>query len=110
MAVISLRKTDEQKETGAAGVCGNLNWTDLAAGGALLAGALLLLAGKRRAGAITAASGTALALLEQKEMVRHYWDNLPGYIDNVQRVVGQVQVAVTEIEARRVQLHSVLNR
>jgi hypothetical protein len=76
----------------------------------LLAGGLLLLAGYRRAGLMTAASGTALALLDQQDTVRAWWDALPGYIDTTQNLLGKVESSVTELENQRARLAKVLSK
>lgn len=92
--------------------CGSedTNWARLAAGGSLLVGGLLLLTGNRKAGLVTAASGTALALLDQQDVVKACWDALPGYIDIVQNLLGRVEESVTELEHQRVRLQNVLTR
>lgn len=82
------------------------NWARIAAGAGLLAGGLLLLAGNRKAGLLTAGAGTALALLDQQETVKVWWDALPGQIDKVQDVLGRVEATVTELEEQ----HGRLNR
>jgi hypothetical protein len=87
----------------------NTNWARIAAGGSLLAGGLLLLTGNRKAGLVTAAAGTALALLDQPEAVKAWWDALPGHIDNAQRVLGKVEATVSELEHQRARLQTVLN-
>jgi len=71
---------------------------------------MLLLAGQRRAGLVAAASGTALALLDQKETLRSWWNLLPGFIDDVQRVLGQVQGGVEDIAAKRETLRQILTQ
>jgi hypothetical protein len=86
------------------------NWARIAAGGSLLASALLLLAGKRKTGLVTAAGGTALALLDQQETVKACWDALPGYIDNVQNLLGKVEESVSELESQRARIEKVLSR
>jgi hypothetical protein len=110
MAVISLKRMEEKLEGCCGERCKSVSWTDIAAGGALVVGGFLLLTGRRKAGTVVAASGAALALMEQQEILRKYWEQLPTYVDNVQHVVGQVQDAMTELEARRVQLHTMLQR
>jgi hypothetical protein len=82
----------------------SINWVRIAAGGTLLGGGLLLLTGNRRAGLAAAGAGTALAMLDQKKTVRVWWMLLPGYIDQAQRLLNQVQVTVDEIEVQREQL------
>jgi hypothetical protein len=87
-----------------------MNWVGFAAGGTLVAAGLLLLAGERRAGLVAAASGTALAMLDQPQTLHSWWNSLPGYIDQVERVLGQVQDAVTEVAAKREDLRRILAR
>lgn len=86
------------------------NWVQMAAGGSLLVGGLLLLTGNRRAGTVAAVSGAALVLLDQKEAVRTWWNALPGYIDDVQGVLNQVQETVEDIAAHREKLRRILVR
>jgi hypothetical protein len=85
-----------------------MSWVGFAAGGTLVAAGLLLLAGERKAGMVAAASGTALAMLDQPETLHSWWALLPGYIDQVQRVVGQVQEKVEEVSVRREALRQAL--
>jgi hypothetical protein len=85
-----------------------MNWVELAAAGTLIAGGLLLLAGHRRSGTVAAASGAALALLDQQETLRSWWHTLPSYIDDVQRLLGQVQGTVDDIAAQRQKLRRIL--
>jgi hypothetical protein len=87
-----------------------MNWIGFAAGGSLVAAGLLLLVGERRAGMVAAASGTALAMLNEKETLLSWWNAMPGYIDQVQRVLSQVQATVDDVDAKREALHRVLAR
>jgi hypothetical protein len=76
----------------------------------LVAGGLLLLNGRRRAGLAVAASGTALAMLDQKEVLRALWNEIPGYIDDLQGMLGKVQGTVDELSAQRERLHRILSK
>jgi len=87
-----------------------MNWARFAAGGTLLAGGLLMLTGNRKAGLVTAASGATLAILDQQETVKAWWNALPGYIDKVQNVLGQVEQTVSEVAAQRERIHQILSR
>jgi hypothetical protein len=87
-----------------------MNWVGFAAGGTLVTAGLLLLAGERRAGMVAAASGTALALLDQQQTLHSWWNALPGYIDQVQDVLAKVQETVNEVAAKREDLRRVLAR
>ena len=88
----------------------SMNWVGYAAGGTLVAAGLLLLAGERRAGVVAAAAGTALAMLDQPKTPLSWWDRLPGYIDQAQRIVGQIQSVVDEIESKREALRRAIAR
>jgi hypothetical protein len=87
-----------------------MNWIGFAAGGSLVAAGLLLLVGERRAGMVAAASGTALAMLNEKETLLSWWNAMPGYIDQVQRVLNQVQATVEDVDAKREALRRILVR
>jgi hypothetical protein len=87
-----------------------VNWVRFAASGTLVAGGLLLLNGRRRAGLAVAASGTALAMLDQQEVLRSLWNALPGYIDELQGMLGKVQSTVEELSTQRERLHRVLSK
>jgi hypothetical protein len=87
-----------------------MNWVGFAAGGTLVAGGLLLLAGERRAGMVAAATGTALAMVDQKDTLHSWWNCLPAYIDQVQKILGQVQDTVNDIAVKREALRRALAR
>ena len=111
MAVVPLtRMASEAKKNRRICESEGSDWALYAAAGGLVAGGILLITGNRRAGLVTAASGTALALIDQHESVRRWWDALPGYIDNVQQVLGQVEEAVAEVATQRERLHRILSR
>ena len=59
---------------------------------------------------VTAASGAALAMLDQQEVLRAWWNALPGYLEETQRLLGRVQSAVDELSAQRERLRKVLAR
>jgi len=111
MAVVPLSKP--ANESGLAPEvteCESTNWVGFAAGGSLVAAGLLLLSGERRAGIVAAATGTALAMLDQQDTLRSWWTALPSYIDQVQKVVVQVQNTVDEVAVKREALRRALAR
>ncbi len=110
MVVVPLSKSEYDSEPMPRTSAGeSTNWARVAAGGALLAGGLLLLTGRRRAGLTAAAAGTTLALLDQKEAVSHVWRLLPEYIDNVQRVLEQVETTIENVSVKREKLRRILS-
>jgi hypothetical protein len=86
------------------------DWMGVAVGGSLLVGSLLMLSGKRRAGLLLTAAGTALALVEEQEMVRAWWQALPGYLDNAQRVLEEAQKTIDDLSSKRDKLRALFNR
>ena len=88
----------------------NVDWVNVAACGSLIAGGLLLLSGQKRAGLVMAASGTALAMLEHEEMLRNWWEALPGYVDRAQSMFEQVQDVVENVAEKGESLRRVLSR
>jgi hypothetical protein len=85
-------------------------WLRFAASGSLVAGGILLLSGKPRAGLFAALSGTALAMLNQQETVRTWWGALPNLIDDAGRVLGQVQGVVDNLDSQRQKLRTLVGR
>lgn len=77
-----------------------LDWIAVAAGGSLIAAGFLMLFGKRRAAMAAAAAGTSLAMLEQQELLRSLWKQLPSYVDQVQSAINQVRSTVEEISTQ----------
>jgi hypothetical protein len=111
MVVVPLTQPEKQSKIQRIGsAVEGANWARVAAGGGLLAGGLLLLTGNRKAALVAAASGTALAMLDQQETVKAWWNALPGYIDTVQQLLGQVEQTVAEVAAQRERLHRILTR
>jgi hypothetical protein len=84
------------------------SWTRYAAGGALLAGVALLMGRQRRAGLAVTCAGTALALLDQKEAVQACWHALPGYLDQIERALAQVQEVVKDVADNRAKFGRIL--
>ena len=87
-----------------------VDWVEIAAGASLITGGLLLLTGYKRVGTLAAASGAALALLDQKETVCALWERLPGYIDEFRHLLGEVQGSVEEIAEKRERLRTLIHR
>ena len=77
------------------------DWVGTAVGGTFLAGGLLLLSGKKKAGLIVTAGAMALTLVDQKETVREWWSTLPGYLDEAQRLLDQASRTIDDLAAKR---------
>lgn len=88
----------------------SMNWLRVASAASLVASGALLLSGKRRAGLLVAATGTALALIDQQDALGKWWSLLPAYIDDIQWLLNQAEGAVEEFAAQREKLGQVLGR
>lgn len=81
-----------------------------AAAGTLVAGSVLLLSGCRRTGLLTAVVGTALAMIDQQETMRVWWNTLPVYLDEAQSFLNRVQSAVDDVTAQQRKVREVFSR
>lgn len=75
----------------------NLTWTRGLATGSLIAGAVLLATGKRKAGVAVTAVGAAAMLLEDVEGTKELWNSIPGYIESGQQVLSRVERFVEDL-------------
>jgi len=80
----------------------------VAAGGALVAGGILLLTGQRRSGIAVSAAGAALMLLTEQETVRTWWEQIPDYVGHLENMVGRMKNSMEEITVTRDNLKQVL--
>ena len=78
--------------------------------GALIAGALLMLAGKRRAGLALTATGTALTLLQEEETVRAWWEAIPVFVQGTQKLLDDAQHTMNDLSDKRDRLMALLRR
>jgi hypothetical protein len=83
-------------------------WVRYAAAGTLAASGALLITGRRRAGLIAAASGFALAMLDQKDVIYTWWNSLPGFLDEIHATLGRAQLAVEDLSTQGQKLREVL--
>ena len=112
MVVVPLSKPQENAMEAPRTQCvsGDINWLRYAAAGTLAAGGALLVTGYRRAGLIAAASGAALAMLDQAEAVNAWWSRLPGFLEELQATLGHAQTAVQDLSAQGQKLREVFDR
>ena len=85
-------------------------WTRSLAAGTLLASAVLLVTGKRKAAVAVAAAGTAVALIEDPESVRRFWDEIPNYVQAGQRALARMEGLVEQAAEQGARLKDILRR
>ena len=87
-----------------------MSWVRMAAAGTLAASGVLLIAGRRRAGLVTAMTGAALVMLDQREVVSEWWTAIPAYLEEMQGMVGRAQAAVDDLSEQGEKLLRVLGK
>jgi hypothetical protein len=88
----------------------NPDWVGIAVGATFLAGALLLLSGKKKAGLVVSGAALGLTVLDQQDTVKMWWNALPKYLDDAQHLLDQAQGTIDDLAAKREKLRSMFNR
>jgi hypothetical protein len=87
-----------------------LTWNRGVAAGSLLAGALLLVTGYRRAGLAVAAAGATVALLENPEAVRDFWNSIPDYIHSGQDFLSRAEALIDDVNRQTGRIRNMISR
>ena len=80
------------------------------AAGAVVAGGALMVTGHRKAGLAVAVAGTALALLEEQELVSDWWKSLPTYLSQAQDFLDKVEHYLEEASVQGKRIQAILRR
>ena len=84
--------------------------THFLAAGTLVAGGILMVTGRRRAGMAVAAAGTAFALLDEQEAVKQWWKSLPKFLNDAQHFLDRLDSLVHEASVQGQRLQEILRR
>jgi hypothetical protein len=107
---MSIAKFPKQIEAKLPSNVDSVPWTRSVAAGTLLASAILLILGKRKAAIAVAAAGGAVALIEDPDGVRRFWNEVPNYVKAGQRLLGRVEGLIEQAGEQAGQLRDVLRR
>jgi hypothetical protein len=88
----------------------NKNWVRGLAAGSLITGAVLLASGKRKSGFAVTGLGALVALFEDTENLREIWEQLPGYLQNGQQMLGRVEAFVRELADQGERIRALMNQ
>jgi hypothetical protein len=110
MVVVPLTKSTSTAGESCASEAHSRHWVGMVGAGTLVASGALLVAGKRRAGLVTAVAGAALVMLDQQEVVSQWWNALPGYLEEMQGMLGRAQAAVDDLSVQGEKLRRVLGK
>jgi hypothetical protein len=83
-------------------------WTRGVAAGSLLVSAVMLATGRRKPALALAAAGAAVALLENPEAVREFWNSIPRYLRAGQDFLVRTEDFVDQLEKQGVRLRQIL--
>jgi hypothetical protein len=110
MVVVPLSKSVSNRRESCASGTKSMSWVRMVAAGTLAASGALLIAGKQRAGLVTAVTGAALVMLDQQEVVSKWWNALPGYLEDIEGKVGRAQGVVDDLSQQGERLRRLLGR
>jgi len=98
MVVVPLQAgTEEMTVKTTSGGENSNQWIRYAAAGTLAASGALFVTGFRKAGLAAAVSGVALAMLDQQDEVRKWWNAVPGFLEDIQTLLSKAQDAVEDV-------------
>ena len=99
-------------ETGAraAEILHDSPWPRAVAAGTLVAGAFLLMAGRRRGALAAVVAGAAVAALEKPQVLRDIWENTPKYLRAGQDFLLRAEDVVDDLRAKSEKLKGMLNK
>ena len=101
MSVKEFPKTLEaQLPEGVARLTKDLSLARTAAAGSLVAGACLLLAGRRKGALAAAVAAGALMALDHPEGARKLWDRVPEYLRHSQDFLVKMEDVLAEVTAQ----------
>ena len=89
---------------------GEVPWARHVAAGSLVAGAVLLVMGNKRAALAVAAAGAAVALLERPEAAQELWARLPEYIRSGQDFLVKAEGVVEKLGEQAARLRESMGR
>ncbi|MGB8099787.1 MAG: hypothetical protein WCF17_21740, partial [Terracidiphilus sp.] len=62
------------------------------------------------AGLVASAAGAALAMVDEKELVKKWWDALPNYLNTAQRMLDQAQQTIDDLASKRDKIMSIIGK
>ena len=107
---MGLSKVSQQIESHLPERIAGIHWSRSIAAGTLAMSALLLLTGRRKTALGIAAAGTVVALLEDPESVRNFWNNIPDYVKNGQRLLARLENLVEQVAEQGSTFRDILRR
>ncbi len=87
-----------------------IHWSHQVAAVSLVAGAVLLVTGRKREALIVAATGAATTLLEKPESAQQLWSSLPTYIRSGQDFLVRAETFIERLGEQAARLRETIGR
>jgi len=107
---MSLAKFPKQIEANLPSNLSAVPWTRSLAAGTLVTSAILLVLGKRKAALAVAVAGGAVALIEDPDGARKFWNDIPDYIKAGQKALARIEGLIEQAAEQGVRFKDVLKR
>ena len=88
----------------------DVHWSHRIAAVSLVAGAVLLIMGRKREALLVAGGGAAATLLERPESVQDLWSQLPGHIRNGQDFLVRAEGFVEKLGEQAARLREIISK
>ncbi len=88
----------------------SVHWSHQVAAASLVAGAVLLITGRKREALIVAATGAATTLLEKPESAQQLWSSLPAYIRSGQDFLVRAETFIERLGEQAARLRETIGR
>ncbi|ACO33870.1 hypothetical protein ACP_1618 [Acidobacterium capsulatum ATCC 51196] len=89
-----------QSSNGVARMTEDVSLTRTAAAGSLVAGACLLMTGRRKGALLAAVAAGVLMAIDNPEAAAELWDRVPGYLRRAEDFVGRLEDTVAEVQVQ----------
>jgi hypothetical protein len=86
------------------------SWRRTLAAGSLVAGAVFLLTGRKKAALAVAGIGVAVVLAEDKESLKDLWGHAPEYLQDGQEFLGRLEGVVETLTEQGDRVQHLLQR
>jgi hypothetical protein len=107
---MNLSKVDSQSGDGVLAEIKNVHWSHHVCAATLVAGAILLITGRKRQALVIAAAGAVTTLLERPEAAQELWKDLPGHIRTGQDFLARAETFIQRISEQAARLRETISR
>lgn len=87
-----------------------MTWLRALAAGSLVAGAALLLTGRKKAALTASGLGAAVILAEDPEAVRDLWQRVPDYLQDGHELIGRLEGVLDGISEQGGRVRQLIRR